>query len=198
MHTDTTLTDGKKMSHDELKKLHIIHYPDPRLRQISQRVEEFDGQLAALVERMFELMQTGDGVGLAAPQIGINKRLFVMNTSGEPHGRQVFVNPTLHDLHGSAESQEGCLSLPGVNVQVRRALTCRLTAQDLQGRPVELLLEGLPARVCQHETDHLNGVLIIDRMGPGDRIATRKTLKALEDQYRAGHERRRARSTAAR
>ncbi len=195
---DQTVALEMTMIEDDLKNLRIIHYPDPRLRQVSQRVEEFDERLAALVERMYELMQIGDGVGLAAPQIGINKRLFVMNTTGEPSGRQVFVNPTLHDLHGSVESQEGCLSLPGVNVQVRRALSCRLTAQDLQGHPIELRLEGLPARVCQHETDHLNGVLIIDRMGPSDRIATRKTLKALEDQYRATHGRRRVRSASSR
>ena len=145
----------------------------------------FDGALTALVERMLALMETGKGVGLAAPQVGVTQRLLVMNPTGEPGATQVLVNPAIHDAHGSAEAEEGCLSLPGVNVQVRRAQRCRVTAQDLQGRPIELELQDLPARVCQHETDHLNGVLIIDRMGPSDRMATRKILRALEDQFQS-------------
>ena len=170
---------------DDPSRLHIIHYPDPRLRQQSEPVTEFDGQLVALVERMFELLETGKGVGLAAPQVGVNRRVIVINATGEPDGKQLFINPAIHEPHGSAEAEEGCLSLPGVNVQVRRAQRCRLTAQDLQGRPLELELEDLPARICQHETDHLYGTLIIDRMGPSDRIATRKTLRALEDTHKS-------------
>jgi peptide deformylase len=165
--------------------LHIIHYPDPRLRKVSEPVTEFDGALKALVARMLELMETGKGVGLAAPQVGINRRLIILNPTGQPGDRRVFVNPTIHEPHGSVEAEEGCLSLPGIDVQVRRAQRCRLTAQDLDGRPIDQVLEDLPARICQHETDHLNGVLIIDRMGPTDRVATRRTLKALEDSYKS-------------
>lgn len=167
----------------DLSNLRIIHYPDPRLRKKSAPVTEFDDRLAAFVERMFELMETGRGVGLAAPQVGVNTRLFVMNESGEPQDNRVLVNPVIHDPHGSAEAEEGCLSLPGINVQVRRAQRCRVKAQDLQGREFEFEAEDLLARICQHETDHLNGVMIIDRMGPSDRIATRKTLKSLEEQF---------------
>ncbi|MEW6252565.1 MAG: peptide deformylase [Planctomycetota bacterium] len=169
----------------QLSDLYIIHYPDPRLRKVSDPVTDFGERLAALVERMCALMGTAKGVGLAAPQVGINERLIVMNATGEPADLQVFVNPVIREPHGSAEAEEGCLSLPGINVKVRRAQTCRLTAQDLQGRPIELELVDLPARIAQHETDHLNGVLIIDRMGPTDRIATRKTLRALEDNHRS-------------
>ncbi|MCK4342905.1 MAG: peptide deformylase [Phycisphaerae bacterium] len=168
---------------EDIKNLHIIHYPDPRLRQTCGPVTEFGDELAALVKRMFELMETGKGVGLAAPQVGITKRLFVMNPSGEPDDKRVLVNPAIRDPHGSVEAEEGCLSLPGINVQVRRAQRCRVTTQDLEGHPIEFEAEDLPARICQHETDHLNGILIIDRMGPSDRIATRQTLRALEDQY---------------
>lgn len=169
-----------------LNGLHIIHYPDPRLRKISTAVKEFGEPLAQLVQRMLKLMETGKGVGLAAPQVGINTRVIVVNATGQPDGLQILVNPVIREPHGSVEAEEGCLSLPGINVQIRRAQTCRLTAQDIQGHPVEMELEGLPARICQHETDHLNGVLIIDRMGPTDRIATRKTLRALEDQFKSG------------
>jgi peptide deformylase len=122
---------------------------------------------------------------LAAPQVGVTRRLLVMNPTGQPEDMRILVNPAIHDPHGSVEAEEGCLSLPGVNVQVRRAQSCRVTAQDLQGRPIELKLDDLSARVCQHEYDHLNGVLIIDRMGPSDRIASRKTLRALEEQFQS-------------
>lgn len=168
----------------ELAKLTILHYPDPRLRTPCQTVTEFGAALAALAARMLELMREAKGVGLAAPQVGAMVRLFVMNTTSDPENVGVYVNPAIRNPSGSTEAEEGCLSIPQVNVQVRRATRCTLVAQDLQGRPVELQGADLVARVWQHETDHLNGVLILDRMGPGDRIATRKTLKALEDAYR--------------
>lgn len=170
----------------DVDQLRIIHYPDARLRKRSGAVTEFDGELAALVARMLELMETGKGVGLAAPQVGINRRVIVMNPSGEAGDERVLINPVVRDPHGSAEGEEGCLSLPGINVRVRRAQRCRIVAQDLAGNPVEFDAEDLLARICQHEIDHLNGTLIIDRMGPSDRIATRKTLKALEDQHKSG------------
>ncbi len=168
---------------DDFESLRIIHYPDPRLRNQSVPITEFDDKLAALVKRMLELMETGRGVGLAAPQVGINRQLLVMRPTDEQDDVVVLANPEIHDPSGSVEGEEGCLSLPGINVQVRRAQRCRVTAQDLQGRPLELDAQDLIARICQHEIDHLNGVMIIDRMGPSERIATRKTLKALEEQY---------------
>ena len=177
---------------DDLKDLRIIHYPDPRLRAVCQPVSVFDDHLKALVERMYELMEAGEGVGLAAPQLGVNQRLFVYNPTGKPEDKRAFINPVLHDARGSVEAEEGCLSLPAVRVRVRRSQRARLTAQDTEGNPIELHLEDLPARVCQHEIDHLNGVLIIDRMGPTDRLATRKTLKALEDQFKSSAKRPRA------
>ncbi len=167
----------------EVDKLHIIHYPDPRLRKKCAPVTEFGDDLHALVKRMLELMETGKGVGLAAAQVGVLKQLFVMNETGEPGDEQVVVNPTIHQPHGSAEGEEGCLSLPGINVKVRRAQRCTVRGQDLQGNDIEFEAKDLLARICQHETDHLNGIMIIDRMGPADRIATRKTLKALEQGH---------------
>jgi peptide deformylase len=169
----------------DVDQLRIVHYPDTRLRKTSAPVEAFDDDLRALVEQMYELMRTGDGVGLAAPQVGLNLRLFVMNETGQPEDNRVLINPAIHDPQGSVESEEGCLSLPSINVNVRRAQRCRVTAQDIDGRPVEFEASELLARIIQHETDHLNGVLIIDRMGPSDRIATRKALKALEQNHKS-------------
>lgn len=178
-------TETSGLARVDWDRLYVVHYPDPRLRKTCARVTEFDARLAALAERMLALMHAGKGVGLAAPQVGILQRLIVVNPTGQPGDDHIYVNPAIRDPHGSVEAEEGCLSLPGVDVQVRRAQRCRLTAQDVRGNPLDVELTDLPARICQHETDHLNGVLILDRMGPSDRIATRKTLRALEEQYKS-------------
>jgi peptide deformylase len=173
----------------DLENLTIVHYPDPRLRQVSEPVTEFDGDLKALVNRMFELMHAGRGVGLAAPQAGVNKRLFVMNITGEKKDDMVFINPEIHDMHGVREGEEGCLSFPDVFVQIRRATECTIKARDLNGETIELHGEDLLCRVWQHETDHLNGTLIVDRMGPSDKIACKKKLKELEADYKENRRR---------
>jgi peptide deformylase len=164
--------------------LRILHYPDPRLRQKAEPVREFGAALAPLIERMFALMKEFNGVGLAAPQVGVPLRLFVMNTTGEPSGKRVICNPRLTPDGPPEEAEEGCLSLPGIRVGVRRAQSCVLTAQDETGAAIEESGTNLVARVWQHETDHLDGVLIIDKMGPSDRIATRRTLRALEEAHK--------------
>lgn len=169
----------------ELDKLTIRIYPDPVLRKKSQPVTAFDERLAALARRMLELMREARGVGLAAPQVGLPIRLFVMNPTGKEGDDQVYLNPELLDPQGGKEDEEGCLSIPDVRVQVRRATRIRLRAQDLGGKPVELDGEQFIARIWQHETDHLNGVLILDRMGPGDKLATRKALRELEQRAAA-------------
>ena len=169
----------------ELRNVAIVHYPNPCLRQVCKPITEFDDDLAALADRMLELMHSGRGVGLAGPQVGVLTRMFVMSTTGEKKDDLVFVNPEIRDMHGSREAEEGCLSLPEVYAQVRRAARCRIVAQDLSGAPLEMEGEDLLCRVWQHETDHLNGVLILDRMGPGDKIATKKKLKELEATYKA-------------
>jgi len=171
----------------DLKNLSVVHYPDPRLRKTCLPVTEFDGDLAALAQRMLELMRAGRGVGLAAPQVGLLLRMFVMNGTDDPEQDAVYINPVIRAREGSAEAEEGCLSLPGVNVRVRRAQRCRIDAQDLRGQRVSIVGEDLVCRVWQHETDHLDGILIVDRMGPSDRIATRRTLKALEEGYAGAH-----------
>jgi peptide deformylase len=161
----------------------IIHYPDPRLRKMSVPVTKFDGNLATLVSRIVELMRTGNGVGLAAPQTGVNLRIFACNPSGEPDGALVFINPELIDMAGKLEAEEGCLSLPDIRVVVHRARRCRIRAQDVTGKTFELEAENLLARIWQHEIDHLDGKLIIDRMDATDRIANRKRIADLEADF---------------
>ena len=167
--------------------LHIIQYPDPRLKKVSAPVEKFDETLKALAARMFELMREARGVGLAAPQVGQNVRMFVMNHTGDPKDDRVYVNPELTEAEGAEEAEEGCLSLPGLNVRVVRDKTMRICAKDVEGNDVDQTETGYIARVWQHEFDHLNGTLITDRMGAVAKMAARKTLRELEEKYAAMH-----------
>jgi peptide deformylase len=163
--------------------LKIISYPDPRLRKISAPVKAFDDNLRALARKMFDLMRESKGVGLAAPQVGHNIRLFVANHSGKPEDDRIYVNPVISDAEGEEMAEEGCLSLPDIHVDVNRAKTAKINAKDIEGNPIEQVETGYIARIWQHELDHLNGVLIIDQMGPTAKLENRKTLKDLEEKY---------------
>lgn len=173
------------LSGKNLASLRIIKYPDPRLRRPCEPVKDFDGSLSALAARMLELMREDKGVGLAAPQVGINLRLFVCNITGEPGDDLVIVNPELTDLTGDQVGEEGCLSIPDVTVNMHRAQECVMSARDVNGKPLRLKGADLSARCWQHETDHLNGRLIIDQMSEADKIANRKPLKKLEAEFKS-------------
>ncbi len=162
----------------------LVKHPDPRLRKRCASVEKFDEGLATLATRMLEIMRAANGIGLAAPQVGVPVRLFVCNVTGEPGKDMVFVNPTLTDLEGRAEAEEGCLSIPDVTVNVQRAVSCRIRAKDLDGEAIEMAGQELLARCWQHECDHLDGRLIIDLMSEGDKLANRKHLKRLESDFK--------------
>lgn len=137
----------------------ILTEGDPTLRKKSRHVTAFDGRLQTLVDDMFETMRHSNGVGLAAPQVGILRRLFVMNVGAED---VVAINPELSEYEGEQEELEGCLSLPGLYGYVKRPLSVVLSAFDAKGEPFRLKLEGLGAVCACHETDHLNGVLFRD------------------------------------
>jgi peptide deformylase len=139
----------------------IRQYPDPVLRQRAREVETFDADLERLAEEMIELMRDAQGVGLAANQIGVLQRIFVVEVDDEPPF--VAVNPRIVERDGEEVADEGCLSLQQVHVPVERSATVTLAASDARGRPFELELEGLGARAAQHELDHLDGTLILDR-----------------------------------
>ena len=161
--------------------LTILTYPDPRLRRAAEPVKAFDENLKALVARMFELMREEQGVGLAAPQVGLNLRLFVANHTGKPEDDRVAINPTLADADGTEAGEEGCLSLPKIRAEIDRFVTLTLNALDLDGKPYTVTASGFEARVWQHEFDHLNGVMIIDRMAFTAKMGARKHLRQLED-----------------
>ena len=158
--------DAQAEARRRLALAQIRQYPDPVLRLQASEVVEFDGDLEQLVERMIHLMQDARGVGLAENQVGILRRVFVIQAEEEQEPR-VLVNPVIVERADELDDDdEGCLSMQGVVVPVERPVRVRLEARDGQGNPVTLELEGLPARVAQHELDHLDGVLIVDRTTP--------------------------------
>jgi peptide deformylase len=161
--------DAQAEARRQLALAQIRQYPDPVLRLKAQDVQEFDDDLVQLVERMKRLMQDARGVGLAANQVGVLRRVFVIQEAEDEEPRAI-VNPMIVDRSEETEADdEGCLSMQGVVVGVERPVRVRIEARDEQGNAVELELEELPARVAQHELDHLDGVLILDRTTDEDR-----------------------------
>ena len=169
--------DAEREARRRLALAQIRQYPDPVLRMQARPVDEYDGELRQLIERMRGLMVDANGVGLAATQIGILRRVFVF-ARGEDDEVVAVVNPQI--VHRTSETEtddEGCLSLQGVVAPVERAVGVRLEALDEHGRAVDYDLEGFPARTVQHELDHLDGVLILDRTTPEARREALATLR---------------------
>jgi len=154
----------------------IIYLPDPRLRKVSTPVQTFDDQLHALIEDMFDTMYAAKGVGLAAPQIGINIRLSVVDVAGDKSQQLVLANPEIIASEGQMEYQEGCLSVPSVYDKVHRAEKVTLRAQNKFGEFFEVNADGLLSECFQHEIDHLNGKLFVDLLSPLKRTMARKRL----------------------
>ena len=145
----------------------ILTYPDKRLREPGEEVEAFDDALHALIEDMAETMYAAPGVGLAAPQIGVSKRLFIVDVATdeeEPSDLRVFINPEIVAAEGETTFNEGCLSFPGLREDIDRAERITVRALDEHGTPFELEADGLLAIAIQHENDHLDGKLMIDHL----------------------------------
>lgn len=174
---DTGDLDAEALARRRIALSQIRQYPDPALRMRANEVEHFDDALRRLAERMTELMADAYGVGLAATQVGVLQRLFVFQ-AGDDEPR-VLVNPRIVQRSDEVEAdEEGCLSLQRVIVPVERSAEVTIEAQDLDGDDVRLELEELPARVAQHEVDHLDGVLIIDQTTDDARRVAMATLRA--------------------
>ncbi len=172
---------------EETQELHfdLTLYPDPVLRKTAAPVEAFDDELKAVVRAMFERMYASKGVGLAAPQVGLKLRVMVLNATGEPQDELVLVNPTITEKFGDETLfEEGCLSFPGIYAEVRRPDGCTVEAFTVDGEPFEKTLSGFPSRIVQHEYDHLEGVLLVDRMSPADKQRHKAALNDLVDDYK--------------
>lgn len=154
----------------------IIYLPDPRLRLVSKPVETFDAALQQLIDDMFDTMYDAKGVGLAAPQIGVNIRLSVVDVMGDKKQQLVLINPEIIAAEGQAQYEEGCLSVPGAYDTVTRAHQVTLRALDRHGVPFEMTAQGLLGECFQHEIDHLNGKLFVDLLSPLKRSMARRKL----------------------
>jgi peptide deformylase len=163
-------------------KIHpIVKYPDPVLSKPGEPVTVFDEDLKTLVEEMFESMYEAHGIGLAAPQIGLSQRLTVIDTSFKknPEDKIVLINPEIIEREGHQYEEEGCLSLPDIRDKVKRAAKVKVRAQDVNGDWFEIEGEELLSRAFQHEIDHLDGVLFIDRLSRLKKDLTVRKIKKL-------------------
>ncbi len=168
-----------------MAKLRILHYPDPRLRERARPVERVDDEIRRLADDMLETMYEAPGIGLAATQVGVPKRVIVIDISEDKSSPLVLVNPEILTREGVEEMEEGCLSVPGVYERVRRAGRVRARALDRDGRRFEIEADGLLAVCIQHEVDHLDGKLFVDYLSELKRSRIRKRL---EKQRRLGIE----------
>lgn len=157
--------------------LDILYYPDPRLRNCAKPVEEFDDKLTEFADSMLETMYHSSGIGLAATQVGVTKRVVVIDISEERDQPLFLINPKILSLEGEEVSEEGCLSVPSIYEKVTRAERIRFRAQDKNGDSVEVDAEGLLAVCIQHEIDHLDGKLFIDYLSGLKRQRIRKKLE---------------------
>lgn len=169
------------------RELHfdLTLYPEPVLRKPAAPVTAFDEELRAIVQAMFERMYASKGVGLAAPQVGLKQRILVLNPSAETKDELVLVNPKILERSGPATLfEEGCLSFPGIYAEVERPEACRVAACGVDGTPFEATYSGFVSRIVQHEYDHLEGVLLVDRMSPADRLRNKAALEDLVARYK--------------
>ena len=167
--------------------LEIVPFPHPALRWKSKPVIKVDADLERVVAEMFDLMYAAKGIGLAANQVALPYRLFIMNLAGDAAEKSeelVFINPRFLRRKGTVEGEEGCLSFPGLYAQVLRSSKVAIEAFNLKGECFEYALNELAARAVQHESDHLDGVLFIDRMVEQDRLDKKGVVADFEAQYR--------------
>lgn len=162
--------------------MRIVEYPHPVLRHVSKPIKRFDADLREIIRQMFDLMYKAEGVGLAANQVDLPLRLFIVNLKADPKKGEelVFLNPVISRPKGNAEQEEGCLSIPGVRGKVKRPEKVVLSAYMPNGKEFEGEVDGLMARVVQHELDHLDGVLFPDRMSDTARADIAEDIEEFE------------------
>jgi len=160
--------------------LNVLYYPDPRLRTKAKLVENFDESLQTLISDMFETMYEHNGVGLAATQVDVHKRIFILDTSDDKSQPQIFINPDILEIREVKDWMEGCVSFPDVFGKTKRGLYVNVRYQDQNGETHEKEAHGLEAVGVQHETDHLNGDLLVDFVSPITRMRIEKRMQKLK------------------
>ncbi|MEX1025753.1 MAG: peptide deformylase [Planctomycetota bacterium] len=169
----------------EPREFELSFFPDPVLRKSTARVERFDDELGAIAAGMVQRMHASRGVGLAAPQVGLGVRIFVMSPEGKEGDETVMVNPEILSRGRTVTTyEEGCLSFPGIFAEILRPEDCAVRYQTVLGETIEESFGGFPSRVIQHEFDHLEGVLFTDRMTPADKQRLRRDLEELIETFK--------------
>jgi peptide deformylase len=166
-------------------RLELVEYPHPALLRPTKPLARIDDAVCDAVEQMFDIMYEAGGIGLAANQVALPYRLFIVNVEARPDAGEelVFINPSISRPRGTAVQEEGCLSLPGLRMDVRRPERVIVDAWSLQGEPIHLDLDGLLARVVQHEFDHLEGRLFTDRLPEAATLEARRSLETFHDVF---------------
>ena len=174
-------------NHRQESSLEIVPYPHPTLRHKSKPIRRVDAELRKIVGEMFELMYEAKGIGLAANQVDLPIRLFIVNLTSDPkEGEEmVFINPVVSKQKGSEEREEGCLSLPGLYAQVMRPKTIHLSAYNLAGEAIEGDLDEMMARVVPHENDHLDGIMFTDRLSTTGTMDVKEELEEFEIDFQS-------------
>ena len=183
------MASAPRIPHAMAEVLDVLKYPDPLLRRPGKEVTAFDAALRETVAAMLETMYRYRGVGLAAPQVGLDRNLLVLNPEGDPEqraGELVLLNPKILSRKTLEYGEEGCLSFPGLYAEVERHQQIRVHYVDLDGAEQEVSFEGFLARIVLHEMDHLQGVLFVDRLSAAERIRVRGKLLDMEAQYQVG------------
>lgn len=164
-----------------MSRLEILEYPDPRLRKVARPVMVFDADLGLFIDNMIETMYSADGIGLAATQVNVHQQLLVLDVSETRDRPREYINPLIIESDGSETCEEGCLSVPGIYAEVKRAERIRISAHDRNGNGFEEELDGMHAVCLQHEMDHLKGKLFVDYLSP---LKQRMVRRKLEKQKR--------------
>lgn len=186
MPTDPDAPDsGPSDAGAAIGRLELVEFPHPALARRSRPLVQIDDELCAAIDEMFEIMYASGGIGLAANQVALPYRLFIVNVEGRPDAGDelVFVNPVLSRPRGVAVQEEGCLSLPGLRMDVRRPERVQVEAWSLEGEPIRMDLDGLLARVVQHEFDHLEGRLFTDRLPDAAALEARRVLESFREVF---------------
>lgn len=177
-------TDGSMVRETEnesqMALLNILHYPDERLHTVAKPIDQVDDEVRALIDDMVETMYASKGVGLAATQVNVHRRLVVIDVSDERTGATAYINPEILEKDGETEHEEGCLSVPGIYETVHRAERVRVRALDRDGKPFEVEADGLLAICLQHEIDHLNGKVFVEYLSQLKQNRIRTKMKKLE------------------
>ncbi len=171
--------------------LQVVKYPHPTLRHKSKPLRRVDGEVKEIVDEMFDLMYRQNGVGLAANQVDLPYRLFIINLEADPQKGEgvVFINPVISRRSGTIKAEEGCLSFPEIYAPVKRSDKIVISAYNLAGEEVNYRLDGFFARAVQHEYDHLDGILFIDRLSPSVMLSVKQELTDQELEFQGSRER---------